>query len=387
MKTLPPKVIRPDSGFSLVELLIATVIGLIGIVLAFQMFKIWSTQANTTTSGSDTQIAGMQAIFALERDVRQAGLGFSNADTLGCPVSVEQAALYTLGTDTTFDLIPVEIVQGAQPEDPDQIRVLYGNSAFFTERQPFQGLNSTHTTKASQLAFGIRDNDFLVIENAAGACAPLELVQVAANGVNAAAVTHTDDTSHLGSPAFDGGYMNSLGQSPSLNVWQVVTPQSGTSVLQVQNQFPANFTHVPGTANFQPFRQIAEGVVNLQAEYGYDANDSLSIASTEWTTAAPTTPAEWKRVLAVRLAILVRSQQFEKPAVAGGGVLNPVTPVAPTWAGGAFVMKNVDNSEAVAVGDPGAVDPNDWRNYRYRVFEKVIPIRNMVWKCTYDCQH
>jgi type IV pilus assembly protein PilW len=29
----------------------------------------------------------------------------------------------------------------------------------------------------------------------------------------------------------------------------------------------------------------------------------------------------------------------------------------------------------------GATDavPNNWRFYRYRVYEKVIPLRNMIW--------
>lgn len=370
-------------GFSLIEVLVASLIGMIGLIAVFQVVKVWSKQANTTMSGGDAQITGMQAIFALDRDIRQAGLGFSNSTSLGCPVSVEQAALYTKGADTTFDLTPVEIIGGAQPEDADELRVLYGNSAYFTERQPFQSLNSTHTTKATQLAFGLRDGDFIVIENANGACAPLSLVQIVPNGVNAAAVTHTDDTSHLGSPAFDGGYINSLGPSPRLNVWQIATPQNGVSFLQVRNEFTADFTRNAAGTDFLPARQVAEGVVNLQAEYGYDADDNLSVSSAEWTTAAP---AVWARVLAVRVAVLVRSQQFEKPAVVAG-VMTPVTPAAPTWAGGAFVMKNIDNTAGAVVGDPGAVDPNDWRNYRYRVFEKVIPIRNMLWKCTYDCAH
>ena len=26
-----------------------------------------------------------------------------------------------------------------------------------------------------------------------------------------------------------------------------------------------------------------------------------------------------------------------------------------------------------------AADPDDWRNYRYKLFDTVIPLRNQVW--------
>ena len=40
-----------------------------------------------------------------------------------------------------------------------------------------------------------------------------------------------------------------------------------------------------------------------------------------------------------------------------------------------LVMKNVDGT---ADTNP-AGSPNNWRYYRYRVYERVIPLRNMVW--------
>ena len=40
-------------------------------------------------------------------------------------------------------------------------------------------------------------------------------------------------------------------------------------------------------------------------------------------------------------------------------------------------MRNVDGTP-----DPSETpnaDPNNWRYYRYRVYERVIPLRNMLW--------
>jgi hypothetical protein len=38
-------------------------------------------------------------------------------------------------------------------------------------------------------------------------------------------------------------------------------------------------------------------------------------------------------------------------------------------------MKNVDGTlDADIIGSP-----NNWRYYRYRVYEKIIPLRNVIW--------
>ena len=123
---------------------------------------------------------------------------------------------------------------------------------------------------------------------------------------------------------------------------------------------------------------IAERVVNLKAEYGIDTDGDRK--PNLWT-AVP--PADWTTVLAVRTALLVRSKQFEKSIDPTTNVAFAVTPTAqnPCWADcvGAhrFVMTNIDGS-ADAFSDT-VPDPNNWRYYRYRVYERVVPIRNMFW--------
>ena len=81
----------------------------------------------------------------------------------------------------------------------------------------------------------------------------------------------------------------------------------------------------------------------------------------------PVAVTEWANILAVRLAILTRSSQFER---------TDVTTTVPSWAGGQFVITNLDGT--ASSGTP--TDPADnWRRYRYRVYETLIPLRNMLW--------
>jgi len=94
-----------------------------------------------------------------------------------------------------------------------------------------------------------------------------------------------------------------------------------------------------------------------------------------YDTTTPTTNAGWLRVLSVRLIVVARSGQYEKdivttanPAVDMG--TTPPTTGAATCGGSQCVTIDVG---AGAVGDVEA------KHYRYKVFETIVPLRNMMW--------
>ena len=99
-------------GFSLVEILVGIVIGLVGLLVIFKTVAIWDNHTRSTVSGGDAQVAGTLAMFNLERDIKLAGLGFGRAPAavMGCAVA---------GVDTrnarnlAFNLRPVQIAVGA----------------------------------------------------------------------------------------------------------------------------------------------------------------------------------------------------------------------------------------------------------------------------------
>ncbi len=109
---------------------------------------------------------------------------------------------------------------------------------------------------------------------------------------------------------------------------------------------------------------ISDGIVLLKAEYGTDANGNGVVDPGEWSQAAP---ANVRSVLAVRLAVVARSVQPEKPGVAGGPC--DTTSVFPTWSDSAAVPLNLSANIGLAGGD-------DWKCYRYKTFENTVPLRN-----------
>jgi len=129
---------------------------------------------------------------------------------------------------------------------------------------------------------------------------------------------------------------------------------------------------------------IVAGIVNIQAQYGISGTAGSNLV-TSWvnadgaylgTTVVPAaTPAlaSRNRIKAIRVAVVARNGQMEKTAVTDVCSSTTVAVPAPTglcaWAG--------------EPGSPAPVidlsDDPDWRKYRYRVFETIIPLRNMIW--------
>jgi type IV pilus assembly protein PilW len=120
------------------------------------------------------------------------------------------------------------------------------------------------------------------------------------------------------------------------------------------------------------------GVVNLQAQYGI-STAANSNQVTQWvdasgsTWSAPTL-ANRNRIKAIRIAIVARNAKIEQEAVTAACSSTTVDVPAPT---GLCAWTGNSTSPAPTIDlSPG--DPN-WARYRYRVFQTIIPLRNMIW--------
>src|SRR3990167_3252715 len=74
-----------NTGFSLVEIMVGMVIGLISTIIVMQVFATFEGQKRTTTGGSDAQTNGGVGLYTIERDMRMAGYGFT--DATGCALA------------------------------------------------------------------------------------------------------------------------------------------------------------------------------------------------------------------------------------------------------------------------------------------------------------
>jgi type IV pilus assembly protein PilW len=373
-----------STGFSLIELLVGVAIGLIGMVAIFQVLTTWDSRRRNTTAGSDAQISGVIGLFQMEKSLKLAGLGFSTLPSaiFGCPVAAYNASFSP--TTFTFSLVPLSITQGAGGK-PASITMLAGNSSFAADGTLFK--SSTSTTKATSGNAGFQLGDLAIVapQSAVGVqkCWLVEINDRSdPTFVNLGHSTATYVSDYKGTtirptyndPSNDSntlgvGNLYNLGPSPYnaagplFETWTIQQPTAG-SMLNARKLIKTNMLT-------KQTDEVMDGVVNLQALYGIDGSDGTApdglISDNEWKSAAPT---DWSKLLAVRVALLTRSQQFEK-----GYVANAV----PAWWGGDFTMFNIDGTAGAAPSDPITNDPNDWRGYRYRVYEKIIPLRNIIW--------
>lgn len=329
------------AGIGLVELLVAVTLGMVASVAMFGLLESAEARRRTASGASEAEVAGVAGGFALERELKLAGYGFARSGVVGCKVVPLPPAL----PSATFPLLPVVITQGANA--PDTIDIVAGSSSILNDPVKFSA--GTATTKDLVNPAGFFVNEQVVLTSGLGASASCALVKIAAVANNR--ITHSSVASF---PA-DGTAIG-VGATLQRARWTV----SGNRLVRTDLG--------AGT----PAQEVSDVIVDLQAQYGYDANANGLVADTEWVDTLPV-GADPLRVIAVRFATLSRSGQFER-AVA--------TTTAPRWAAAnvAFTMKNLDGT--ADLGTPAAdatADPNNWRYYRYRVHEFVVPLRNLIW--------
>jgi len=387
---MPLETLRRDRqgqrGFTLVEIMVGMLIGLIGIIVIFQVFQLTESRKRTTTAGSDAQIAGSVAMFSLERDLRLGGFGFgvaasaSGGGLMGCNVNVYDNA--NPAVNFPLRLAPVVITDGVAGA-PDSITVLWGSSLTFSNFETFS--TTTDTSKLLKFRNGIDRGDLAIVGGPLVASPQgCHLIQVTDNtNGDQRTINHvaggylskdgvTPLVTRYNNPAGPGmtftgssGYFFNLGPYPRANKWSI---RNGKLTLEdLLHYVDLN----PADAQ-NDWIEVADGVLDLQAQYGYDANSDGQIADNEWTVATPPTNADWAKVRAIRVAILARSGEYEKG----------YTATTPVWGCGMsvsctnFLMTNLDGS----AGATSPADPTlDWRHYRYRVYETVVPFRNVIW--------
>jgi type IV pilus assembly protein PilW len=381
---------RRQNGVSLVELMVGLVVGLVCVLIIVQLQTLWDARTRSVGSGNDAQISGTLGAFALDRDLRLAGFGFGTAggdplnpatSTMGCTVKAFSQGLAS--PTFTFKLAPVQIVK--EDGKPDQILVLYGNSSYFVSSQPIMSSTAESNSLKSREGFMLGDKA-IAANPATGKCNLVEITGLSSSDPNAIehkegfiyttnqGLNKTATMNKAGGTETDitSGVLFNLGLAPSLTVWRVNPSRQS---LMRYNSLVQDLVDAS---------DVVTDVVTLKAQYGYDASGDGVIGADEWYDTLPGGTPNYARLLAVRFGLLIRSRQFERPNV-GSGTAVPVTPTAPKWASGsiAFAMRNVDDSAdsgtSAINGDAAA---NNWRNYRYRVYDTVVPLRNMIWGVT-----
>lgn len=358
-------------GFTMIELMVGLLLGLLTVLVIAQVSAFAEGQKRTTTSGSDAQTNGALALYAVQRDVEAAGYGLSVIpDVLGCTVKGQGSA----GPALQFPLVPVLIEFGAAGES-DEIHVLSSLKAGFAlPSRITENHGKTADTFVVQSTLGINAGDVMIAAPAAwsgtNTCTLFNATSNSGKTLTATSLPHeAGDTGPWNHSDLlpDSGY---AAGSLVLNLGTMSRRTYAVNADGILQQRTIDPTGLAVTDDLYP------QIVSMRALYGKDTDGDGTIDLYDADT--PTTAAGWRQVVAIRIAVVARSTQFEKKA-------EPVTDAQPLWdVGSAIPVKDKfgDAQDCHAASKCLTLDINglaDWQQYRYKVYDTVVPLRNVLW--------
>ena len=360
---------RAQRGVSLIEVLVAVAIGMIGILIMTQAY-LTSDEFNKATLGAGgAQTNGNIALFTLEREARMAGYGFNNAAALECGnMNWYYNGNYSGnlgGSLPNIELAPVLITSA--PNTPDTITVMYATGE---QRVTPATIDKTMPNASSEINIdgtsGFNDSDLvLMVSNTSPVVCTM--VQLTAVQTSASKLQHNPGVSAPYNPPGAGSFpayakndsLFNLG-NPIVRTYAIVNES-----LRMSEVFLNAAT--PGSGDFD----MVDGIVDMRALYGKDTNNDGVVDVYDNTK--PVGGAAWMQVLSLRVAVVARVGHYEKPA----GANCDATTANPTW-----TYENPVGTPQTATFDwTNLTDvTNQARCYRYRVFETTVPVRNIIWR-------
>lgn len=375
MQARKPRDFICRAGFGLVEIMVGLAIGLIATLVIVQVVSTFEGKKRSSGGSNEAQTNGSVALYMIKRQAELAGFGlpiYSAGSTtpLNCgavPGGPLPTLVDALSPAPGLGISPVTIVDGGPGQGAsDTITLRSGSSTMGAVPMTVAGIVGNIVSVDNNL--GCNDGDAVIVSKG-DTCV---MSHVAINGV----VGGTTVTLLSGAGVVNGAALACLGG------WTETTYSVANSNLQVQ-------TVTSGPA--VPASVAVSGIVNIQAQYGY-SNAPTSGPVVGWVDASdiatygdPTLSHSVRnRIKAIRIAIVARNGLLEKTVVTNA--LNPPDYTCTTAKGtvnyGPCAWDDTLVSPAPKIdlrsNADGTANP-DWARYRYRVFETIIPLRNVIW--------
>jgi type IV pilus assembly protein PilW len=290
------------TGISLVEMMIAMLVGMILLISLNRVFFSTTTSYDFESEMSNLQENGRFSLDFLTRDVRMAGYR-------GC-AGAKTSLINTLKNSSNFLYNFTRAIEGyddvAPPPPTDLsgagIAPLAGTDVLVLRMQDGDGVLGVVRQKDSPTADlkisntdnpAIQDKDIVIVTD----CESATVFQV--SQVNSGGASHAELIHNMNATDTPGNATKDLGHSYE---------QGGEIVRMVTMAYfiATNADGVPGLyykRNSDLAQEIVSGVENMQVTYGVDTNGNQAIDSFVSSGGV----ADWGDVLAVRIGLLVAS--------------------------------------------------------------------------------
>ncbi|MEK7492653.1 PilW family protein [Cupriavidus metallidurans] len=397
-----------QTGLSLIELMVVLVISMIIVGAVFGMMSVSEGRKRTTMSVNDINQGGMFALYQLDKAVRSAGSGFSQnwPLTYGCRLNVNLNGDQILPLPATIAapftglpaqlgglrLAPVLIVQNGTPlatGSSDVLITMAGNAGFgeipaeFSGTAPALAGNVVNLSLVNTMTFN--DGNLVLVadrNDAQGNVQPCYVGQVQTGFTGSVAVQLPLAGAYNASAGKDGDATSISATGIAMNLGNVGAGNlPGFAVYGVgANQTLMFYDLLQSGGNGYGTVPLADGVLEMHALYGIDPNNNGTISwqaptgafdAAQLSNGSQTAAANLYAIKAVRIGLILRTSLPERAqeligsasAATATGVVSPGPLVLFADVPGLSYTRTLQGAE---------------QNYRYRVFETTIPLRNTL---------
>ena len=359
--TLPRTPRRGSRGFSLIEIMVGLVIGLIAVLVIQRAFATFEAQKRSTSTGAEAQQNALVSLYTVTRDVRQAGYGIP-LDLLNCPTNIYNSVT---NSANSFPLVPATITANAN--GTHSITIIYSTASTVSGSTKIVAAMpiSSNVFKVAN-PFVYVPGNLVMVHEPGKSCAILQVSNISPTNCQGSACNLlTSSTPQF--PYNPPGGDNKLifppeGYSTGATITNLGTFANVTYSIDAASN---RLNHTDNNTGI--VSEIADNIADLRAQYGYDLNNNNIIEPAEYLEPVGLpVPPDWDRVLSVRIAAMARSNLAER-LDATAAFTCTTTLIAPStpWLA-AFTMRN----------DPSGTP---WQCYRYRIYETIVPLRNIIW--------
>jgi len=338
-----------QAGISLIELMVGLVIGMLAVLVIYQTFAVAEGVKRQTISAGDAQQTGMLATYLLGVEFGNAGNGISTniGDLVSCPD--------TKDIKTTLRPVALVVTKGADDDTPDSFVVNYGTPKSLVTPALFVASAAAGDTEYKvQSPTGFQKGDMAIAVSGTGSCERVQIKSVTDADGSGIVTATLEAASANGYPP--SARLINIGPADSV---QRVQYDVVKGVLRATDLIVDGATAAP----------IASSIVNLKLQYGVDTDDNGSVDT--WAAAEGEYAPEKllaadavaiRRIKAVRVGVIVRSDEYDRDSPKFDWTLFQCT-----------------SEEKKIYTCPDALTGTLPANYRYRVYETIVPLRNAMW--------